>query len=337
MMTTMKAWQCRPGPGPVEERLFLATQGIPKPTITDTQVLVETYSAALNPIEHKILELGLAKKLMFRAPVTVGMDVCGRIAEVGKNVDSFRVGDVVFGACDGVFGGGSIAEFVAVSKDTIALVPEGADAESMASIAVVGMTTYQALQPHVKKNCRVFINGGSGGTGVLSIQIAKALGCYVTTSCSTANIELCKSLGADEVLDYKSEDIIKQLRSKGHAFDLILDNIGTPANLYRASPSFLEPNGKFLQVGLGMSLAAMRQLVGNLLIPGFLGGGKGKYIVVMAKGNTACFEQLARWVQEGKLRAVLDSTFEFDDVPKAFERLKTGRSRGKVVVRVKKL
>ncbi|PVH86443.1 reticulon-4-interacting protein 1, mitochondrial precursor, partial [Cadophora sp. DSE1049] len=330
----MKAWQCRPGPGPVEERLFLSAQGVPKPTITDTQVLVETYSAALNPIEHKILELGLAKKLMFRAPVTAGMDVCGRIAEVGKDVDSFRVGNVVFGACDGVFGGGSIAEFVAVSKDTIALVPEGADAADMASIAVVGMTTYQALKPHVKKNCRVFINGGSGGTGVASIQIAKALGCSVTTSCSTANIELCKSLGADEVLDYKSGDIIKQLQSKEQPFDLILDNIGTPANLYRASPSFLEPGGKFLQVGLGMSLSAMRQLIGNLLIPGFLGGGKGKYVLVMAKGNTACFEQLATWVQEGKLRPVLDSTFEFDDVPRAFERLKTGRAKGKVVVRV---
>ena len=84
-----------------------------------------------------------------------------------------------------------------------------------------------------------------------------------------------------------------------------------------------------------MSLSAMRQLFGNLLIPGFLGGGKGKYVVVMAKGNNACFQQLATWVQEGKLRPVLDSTFEFDNVPKAFERLKTGRARGKVVVRVR--
>ncbi|KAH7391672.1 reticulon-4-interacting protein 1, mitochondrial precursor [Cadophora sp. MPI-SDFR-AT-0126] len=332
----MKAWQCRSAPGPVEERLFLAPEGIPKPTITDSQVLVETYSAALNPVEHKMLELDLAKKLMFRSPVTPGMDVCGRITKIGKNVTSFNVGDVVFGACEGVLGSGSIAEFVAVSKDAIALVPEGQDLDGMASIPAVGMTSYQALQPHVKQSTRVFINGGSGGTGVLSIQIAKALGCYVTTSCSTANIELCKSLGADEVLDYKSGDIIKQLQSKGQAFDVVLDNVGSPANLYKMSHTFLEPNGKFLQVGLGISLSAIRQLVSNMMLPGFLGGGKRTYVLVTAKANTASFEQLAKWIQEGKLRAVLDSTFEFDDVPKAFERLKTGRARGKVVVRVQR-
>ncbi|KAH8768414.1 reticulon-4-interacting protein 1, mitochondrial precursor [Diaporthe sp. PMI_573] len=332
----MKAWQCHPGPGPVEERLSLAAEGIPIPTITDSQVLVETYSAALNPVEHKMLELGLAKKLMFRSPVTVGMDVCGRITKIGKNMTSFSVGDVVFGQCEGAMGAGSIAEFVAVSKDAIGLVPKGQDPDNMASIGVVGLTSYQALQPHVKEGSRVFINGGSGGTGVLSIQVAKALGCHVTASCSTANIELCKSLGADEVLDYKPGDIIKQLQSKGQVFDVVLDNVGSPGNLYQVSHTFLERNGKFLQVGMGMSLSALRQVVSNMILPGFLGGGKRKYVLIMAKANSATFEQLTKWVQEGKVRAVLDSTFEFEDVPKAFERIKTGRARGKVVVRVKR-
>ncbi|KAH6719577.1 reticulon-4-interacting protein 1, mitochondrial precursor [Leptodontidium sp. MPI-SDFR-AT-0119] len=297
--------QYRSAPGPVEERLFLAPKGIPKPIITDSQVLVETYSAALNPVEHKMLELNLAKKLMFRSPVTPGIDIYGRITKIRKNVTSFHVSDIVFGACEGVLGSGFIAEFVAVSKDAIALVPEGQDLDSIASIPTVRMTS-----------TRVFINGGSGGTGVLLIQIAKALGCYVTTSCSTTNIELCKSLGADEVLDYKSGDIIKQLQSKGQAFDVVLDNVGSPANLYKMSHTFLEPNGKFLQVGLGISLSAIRQLVSNMMLPGFLGGGKRTYVLVTAKANTASFEQL------------------FDDVPKAFKRLKTGRARGKVVVRV---
>jgi NADPH:quinone reductase-like Zn-dependent oxidoreductase len=120
------------------------------------------------------------------------------------------------------------------------------------------------------------------------------------------------------------------------AFNVVLDNVGSPANLYKVSHTFLEPDGKFLQVGLGLSLSAMRQLVSNIMLPGFLGGGKRSYIVVTAKANSASFEQLAKWIREGKVRAVLDSTFEFDDVPKAFERLKTGRARGKVVVRVKR-
>ncbi|KAH6722084.1 reticulon-4-interacting protein 1, mitochondrial precursor [Leptodontidium sp. MPI-SDFR-AT-0119] len=334
-METMKAWQCRSSPDPVEKRLFISPAGIPMPTITDDQVLVETYSAALNPIEHKILELGLAKKLIFRSPVTPGMDVCGRVARIGNKVDSFRVGDMVYGACDGVFGAGSLAQFVPISKHSIALVPEGLEPDDMASIAVVGMTTYQGLKPHAKAGSKVFINGGSGGTGTVSIQIAKALGCHVTTSCSTANIELCRSLGADEVLDYKSGDLIKQLQSKGRVFDMVLDNVGSPANLYKVSHTFLVPNGNFVQVGGGMSLSDFRQLGANMIVPGFLGGGKMKYTFVTAKANAACFEQLAAWMKEGKMRAVLDSTFQFDEAPKAFARLKTGRARGKVVVRVR--
>lgn len=158
----------------------------------------------------------------------------------------------------------------------------------------------------------------------------------MSTSCSTDNIELCKSLGADEVIDYKSGDIIKQLKSEGRIFDIVLDNVGSPQNLYQMSHTFLEPNGKFLQVGMGLSLGAVRQLLSNMLLPGFLGGEKRKYILVTGKPNSACFERLAKWIQEGKLRAVLDSTYEFNEVPKAFERLKTGRARGKVVVRVKR-
>jgi NADPH:quinone reductase-like Zn-dependent oxidoreductase len=170
---------------------------------------------------------------------------------------------------------------------------------------------------------------------VLSIQIAKALGCHVTTSCSTANVELCKSLGADEVLDFTSADLVGQMQKKGQVFDLVLDNVGSPANLCKVSHTFLVPGGRFLQVDGGLSLNDMKRLSSNMMLPSFLGGGKRKYVFVTAKANAADFEQLAAWMKEGKIRAVVDSTFEFDDVPKAFERLKTGRARGKVVVHVK--
>jgi NADPH:quinone reductase-like Zn-dependent oxidoreductase len=334
-MATMKAWQFRSLGGPVEKNLFLPDSGIPKPKTTANEVLVEVYSTALNPIDYKILELGLLTKMIFRSPVTPGLDVCGRVVEIGSQVDSFRIGDIVYGSCNGVFGHGALAQFVPVSKDALALVPDGFKADDMVSIATVGMTTYQGLKPHVKAGDKVFINGGSGGTGVVSIQIAKALGCHVTTSCSAANVGLCKSLGADEVLDYQSAGIIEQLNGKGQIFDLILDNVGSPSNLYRVSHAFIVPGGKFIQVGMGMSLSAMKQLIGNLMLPGFLGGGKRKYLFVMAKANSADFDQLAAWMKEGKIHAVIDSTFDFNATPKAFERLKMGRARGKVVVHVK--
>ncbi|KFZ03551.1 hypothetical protein V502_10854 [Pseudogymnoascus sp. VKM F-4520 (FW-2644)] len=333
-MSTMKAWQCRLSAGPIEKQLFLATSGVPKPKATN-EILVQVYSAALNPIDYKMLELGLITKAIFWSPVTPGLDFCGRVVEVGTKADSFRVGDMVYGSSSGVFGYGTLAQFVPVSQDVVALVPEGLQVDDVASIAVVGMTTYQGLKPYAKAGDKVFINGGSGGTGVLAIQIAKALGCQVTASCSTANVELCKSLGADEVLDYQSADIVKQLQKGGQVFNLVLDNVGSPANLYKASHTFLVPNGTFVQIGGGMSLSAITQLVSSMMRPGFLGGGKRKYVFVAAKANTTDFEQLVAWMKEGRIRAVIDSTFEFNEAPKAFERLKTGRARGKIVVHVK--
>lgn len=334
-MATMNAWQFRGASGPVEKTLVQPESGVPKPKPFGNEVLVEVFSTTLNPIDFKILELGTLSKLIFRTPVTPGLDVCGRVVEVGSNVDAFHVGDIVFGCVDGVFGHGALAEFVQVPQDKLLLVPEGLRPEDMGTITTVGLTTYQGLKPYVKAGDRVFINGGSGGTGVLAIQIAKAMGLTVTTSCSTPNVELCRSLGADEVLDYKKSDIVEQLNNLGNPFNLVLDNVGTPSNLYRASNKFLVPNGTFVQVGLGMDLSALRQFLGNMLLPGFLGGGRRKYLFTVTKPNQNDLKQLATWAQNGQIKAVVDSVYDFHAVPEAFVRLKTGRSRGKVVVRVK--
>lgn len=297
---------------------------------------MEVYSMALNPADYKVPELGLVSKAMVPSPCVPGMDFCGRVAETGNKVDSFRIGEMVFGAHVGSYAQGSLGQFIAVSKNMLASMPDGLKVDDAASIGVAGITAYQALKPYVKQGDNVFINGGSGGTGIWSVQIAKALGCHVTTSCSTANIDLCKSLGADEILDYKSADIVKQLEGKGQVFNHIVDNVGTPANLYKVSYSFLVPDGKFIQVGMGTGFGSLGQLISNAVIPGFLGGGKRGYQMIVAKANAEEFGQLGVWMKEGKIRAVIDSVYEFDDAPKAYEKLKTGRAKGKVVVRVKK-
>ncbi|KAF4335678.1 reticulon-4-interacting 1 mitochondrial precursor [Fusarium beomiforme] len=175
----------------------------------------------------------------------------------------------------------------------------------------------------------------SGGTGVFAIQIAKLLGCHVTTSCSTANGDLRKSIGADEILDYKIVDIGKALKEKGQVFDLVVDNVGTPVDLYKGSHNFLWPHGHFIQIGIPSELLAHSRLVSNMLLPGFLRGGKRKYRFEIVKFKTEVLAELAQWMREGKIRAVIDSTFDFNDAPKAFEKLKSGRARGKIIVHVK--
>lgn len=241
----------------------------------------------------------------------------------------------MFGAKNGAVSNGSLAQYIAVSKDSLTSLPKDVEVDHAATVGIVGLTEIQAIKPHVKAGDKVFINGGSGGTGVYGIQIAKALGCHVTTSCSTGNVKLCESLGADEVIDYKTSNIVDALAAKGPVFQLVVDNVGTPADLYKQSASYLLPNGKFVQVGASPSLSGFAQITSNMLVPSFLGGGKRSYQMLMAKPSTDDLKQLGGWMKEGKVRAVLDQIFEWEDAPQAFEKLKTGRAKGKIVIHVK--
>ncbi|KAF2242246.1 reticulon-4-interacting protein 1, mitochondrial precursor [Trematosphaeria pertusa] len=338
MAATMRAWQFKNARGGLEKNLFLPAAGTSKPHITDSQILVEVHSAALNPADYKFPEMGMVTKALIPIPAisTPGMDFCGKVAEKGSKVDSFRVGEMVFGSYIGTFGHGSLAEYIAVSKEMIAPMPDGMQVDDMAGVGCTGLTMYQSIKPYVKEGDKIFINGGSGGTGVFGIQIAKALGCHVTTSCSGANVELCKGLGADEVLDYKSVDVVTALKEKGQVFSLVVDNAGSPRDFYKVSHNFLVPTGTFVQVSGPAGFGGFLNVASNMLLPGFLGGGKRKYHMMMVKNNAENLAQLGKWMQEGKVRPILDSVFEFDDVPKAFEKLKTGRAKGKIVVHVKK-
>ncbi|TVY14804.1 Zinc-type alcohol dehydrogenase-like protein, partial [Lachnellula arida] len=194
---------------------------------------------------------------------------------------------------------------------------------------------YQTIVPRVEKGDRVFINGGSGGTGIFGIQMAKAAGCHVTTSCSTPNIELCQSLGADEVVDYRQGSVAAALKARGVLFDHVVDNVGDgELELYWKCHEFTKPGAVYVLVGGSPSLA---RVVGNAkarILPGFLGGGKRRLEGFFASPKAEDLTQIGAWMAEGKVRAVIDSTFSFEEAPKAFEKLRTGRSRGKIVVDV---
>jgi NADPH:quinone reductase-like Zn-dependent oxidoreductase len=166
--------------------------------------------------------------------------------------------------------------------------------------------------------------------GTYAIQIAKIRGARVTTTCSTGNVKLCGDLGADEIIDYRTADVIGMLKEKGRIFDTIVDNVGDP-NLASQSSAILKKGGLYVQVGVGSSLSptVMISTLGRLLWPG-----GNKYQFIQMKSETALFDQLGHWMKEGKLQPVIDEEFQFENVPKAFEKLRAGHARGKIVIHV---
>lgn len=315
----------------MEKNLHI-NESAPRPAPTDDEILVQVHAMALNPVDYKMTES--APLRFFGSVFTPGSDYCGKVVEVGKNVQGFTNGQYVFGSKMGAPVNGTLAQYVAVNKENAAVLPQGVDPYEAATVGIVGLTELKALKSNVKAGDKVFINGGSGGTGIIGIQIAKALGCHVTTTCSTPNIDLCKSVGADEVIDYKTTDVAKALSSKGRVFQLAIDNIGTPANLYRASNTFIPAGGMYAQIGMTPSFGGLAQVSSNMLRPGLLGGGKAKYSMVMGQASKSGLEQIGEWMKEGKVKPVLDGVFEWEDAPNAYEKIKSGRTKGKIVVKV---
>lgn len=333
--TTMKAWTYTTASGGLEKNLTLNPSTPAPPTPKSPSVLVEVISASLNPVDYKIPELPLANKLMISTPASPGLDYCGRVVTASGNL---KEGQKVFGRLDGPTKFGTCGQFVVASQKGCVPLPENVSADEGASIGTAAITAYQCLKKGGTslEGKKVFINGGSGGTGVWGIQIGKAMGAEVTTSCSTGNVDMCKSLGADEVIDYTKGDLVESLKGKGQVFDMVVDNVGMPATLYKSSNAFLKPGAPFVQVGAGVSIAGTKSLVGRMMLPGFLGGGKRPFVFHTCYNDKEDFEQIGKWLAEKKIKAVFDQVFEWEDVPKAYEKLKTGKAKGKIVVHVTK-
>jgi len=334
--SAIKTWQYISTKGGLEKNLTLNTSNpLPKPK--DNQHLIQVIATALNPVDYKVVELPLAGRFLVSSskPATPCNDVAGRIVTPAAG-SPFKRGDLVFGASgSSPFAGSGLSQFTLCEKNYLVAVPEGVSLADAAATPVAGLTAYQTIVPRVKKGDKIFINGGSGGTGVFGIQIAKAVGCHVTISCSTPNVELCKSLGADEVVDYKKGSVAKALKASGVKFDHVVDNVGGgDLELYWKSHEYTKPEAVYILVAGALSLGHAIEMLKVKTIPSFLGGGKRKLEGFFATPNQDHLTQIGAWMAEGKVRAVIDSKFSFEDAPKAFERLKTGRARGKIVVDV---
>ncbi|KAI0466605.1 hypothetical protein F4859DRAFT_507235 [Xylaria cf. heliscus] len=334
----------------------------PLPLAPDRLLVRVTYMSP-NPADHKIPEFGkLASFLVTRAlTATPGMDYAGVVEEVGSKLTAnsnsnsnssspsisaaaagqgqvYKPGDLVFGHVGGT-PYGTLGEYIQPHASGCALTPPSVAAPDASTLGTAAQTAYQALVPHVRAGAgdEVFVNGGSGGVGTYAVQIAaRALGCVVTASCSARNVDLCKSLGAATVLDYTSVDVSQALRARGPVFRLVVDTVGgSPADLYKAADDYLLPEGVFAQVGAPIGLTGMRLTASRAFLPALLGGGKRPWKFVAVTDQHDNLAQLARWMEEGKIRAVVDGDIiPFEEAPTVYDKLRTGRTRGNLVVKV---
>lgn len=332
---SMRACQWTSAAGGLEKNLKVNSQAsLPSSarSLGSDQTLVKVSYSALNPVDYKLPELPVVGWLAISKPASPSMDFSGVVAATGRS--DLKPGQRVFGKLEPPQFG-ALAEYAVIGKEGVVPLPNGVPLDQAGCVGVAGLTAYQSLRS-VKAGDKVFINGGSGGTGTFGVQYAKAKGCYVVTSCSGSNIELCKSLGADEVIDYRSENVASTLKRNGKQFDLIVDNVGASPDIYWQCHHYLKPSAKYVAVGAEASLATLKNTLAIFLIPSWLGGGKRKYEFLTCKTNADDYRQIGQWMSEGKVKSIIDSKYELDAVPKAFEKLKTGRSRGKVLIQVSK-
>ncbi|MCJ1319608.1 hypothetical protein MMC15_004944 [Xylographa vitiligo] len=310
------------------------------------QVLVHVHYSSLNPIDYKIPEIPIVGRFAIPKPAIPCVDFCGTVVVAGSGRKDLSAGQWVFGMLD-LPKYGACAEYVVVNgKESCVALPDHVKPEQAATLGVAGLTAYQSLVPYLskigKKNNdrkpKVFINGGSGGTGIFAIQVAKAQGCFVATTCSARNVELCYQLGADRVIDYTKENVVATLEKIAHCqdgpFDLVVDLVGGATPLYWKSHRYLASAEKFVGVGGSFSLQGAVDFAKIFLWPRFLGGGQRKYVFFQGVPNAEQYSAVAEMMAEGKVRAVIEEIYGLEDVGKAFERLMTGRVRGKLVVKV---
>lgn len=291
------------------------------------QTLVKVYYSALNPVDYKLPEFPVVGRFVGRSPC---MDFSGKVVATGRS--DIKPGQLVFGKTEPpAFG--ALAEYVVAGSSGTVLLPENVRLQDAGCIGVAGLTAYQCVVPNVQKGSKVFINGGSGGTGSFGIQLAKAMDCYVVTSCSGPNVEVCRSLGADEVIDYKSEDVVQTLKRKATQFDLIVDNVGSP-DLYWQSHHYLKPSGKVVTVGASPGIGVAIDLMKIFLWPSFLGGGQRKYEFLTCKSSADHFDHIGRLMAEGKVKPLIGEVYELENAGNAFQKLKAGGFKGKLVVKV---
>lgn len=302
----------------------LKLEEIEKPVPADDEVLIRVRAASINPLDYHFLRHTVLRRLT--ATRRAGRDVAGQVEAAGRNVTQFKPGDEVFGACKGAF-----AEYVCARESSFVRKPENVSFEQAASLPIAGLTALQGLRDkaQVKAGQKVVINGAAGGVGTFAVQIARMFGAEVTGVCSTRNIELVQSIGADKVVDYTRDDFT----SNGERYDVIFDLVANHslAELRRA----LTPKGIYIGAGImgfsGSLIGLLIRQIPDLVKARFVSQ---KFVSLLANLNQKDLEVVGGLVAQGKVTPVIDRRYSLSEVPDAIRHLEQGHARGKVIIDV---
>ena len=304
---------------------------VEKPVPNDNQILIKVRAASLNALDAYMIRDAWLNRLIFglRKPrdTRLGRDVAGVVEAVGKNGTQFKPGDEVFGISRG-----ALAEYACTFERALASKPPNVTFEQAASLPLAGLTALQGLREgKIQPGQKVLINGATGGVGTFAVQIAKSLGAEVTAVCSTRNVDLVRSIGADHVIDYTKEDFTKS----DQRYDVIFDNVANHSFAERRR--VLNPKGVCVLAGMGGAGVkggeAIRRIVGNLFIArGLSSFTNQKFAQYMTKMSKQDLIMLGDLIKAGKITPVIERTYKLNDAPEALRQLDAGHARGKLVI-----
>jgi len=314
---------------------------VPLPTLKEDEMLVKVHAASVNPIDNMI-PTGMFKPVLhFQLPATLGSDLAGVVTEVGSRVTRFKPGDAVFASIFDL-GTGAIAEFAVVPVRVAALKPANLDFVQAAAIPMVGLTSWQALREraNLQAGQKVFIPAGSGGIGTFAIQMAKHFGAKVGTTTSTGNVELVRSLGADEVVDYKKQEFQDVLQG----YDAVLGTIRGDA--IEKSIGILKPGSMIVSLigPLDAAFARARRL--NFVLK-FVFGLMSRKIIRLARRREVTYAflfvrpdgaqltEIGKLLENGRIKPVIDRVFPFEQAKDALAYLALGHAKGKIVIKIR--
>jgi NADPH:quinone reductase-like Zn-dependent oxidoreductase len=313
-----------------------------EPVVNENEVLIQTHSAGVNVIDLMLRNGEFKLFLPMKPPFQLGRDVAGKVIKTGAKATKYKVGDEVY-ASSGDHHLGTYAEYISIAENEVALKPKNLTMEEAASIPLVGLTSWQALieSANIKKGQKVFIQAGSGGVGTFAIQLAKHLGAFVATTTSEKNRDLVKSLGADLIIDYKTEDFETKLKD----YDLVLHS-NKDSKILEKSLKILKSGGQLISLvgpptpefASALGLSWPLKLVINLLSYSARKKAKKlnisfKFLFMRAEGNQ--LDEITKLIEAGIIKPVIDKVFPFEQTNEALSYVETGRSRGKVVVKIK--
>ncbi len=299
----------------------LQYEDVAPPTIKADELLVKVHASCINPADWKIRKGMLKIVTGNKFPIILGFDLAGEVVEVGSNVTRFTIGDSIYGTLK-LPSAGAYAEFVAISENCAALKPTNISYTEAASIPLAGLTALQGLrdQGNIKPGQAVLINGASGGVGTFAVQIAKILGAEVTGVCSTKNLDLVKSLGADHVIDYTQQDFTQEPVQ----YDIIFDAVGKRS--FSDCKKVLKPNGIYVT-----TLPTPENILPGIVTI-FIPGKKAKLVLESPKAQDLV--DLKELIEAGKLRTVIDRTYSLQEIAAAHAYSESERAVGKIAIAI---